>query len=435
MATLLKSPIKTISTHPKPSAFQKRWAQVENTKRKNDQLHKTLEKLVTRIHTDIAPVERAMASAGKPLLHKLLALAQRKSLLQWQRAELDEWVVELMSDLHIHSLVDADVLDDVARYDAFRMGVQLQEGIDMSPAQQFEKILRNEQELYASQAEQQERSLMADKKAAQEEAEIYVEKMLDEQLGLRPIPPNSDGEANGDLWQVELEQCQTKQCADYDEARASLRKKLLTEMYEDIDAAFQTDEEIEAKLFEDFAKFEQSFGHGNFDEQKDEYPPPLELGLEKITNATFRRMFRLTAARLHPDREQDPVIRQEKQGLMGNLLAAREQGDLLVILQLYQQYVGGEDTFTKADEKQLMAALDNQIEQLKIARNKIIYQSPEHQMAYEQFYYPTNKRTEQAIISYVRQIKVSQERVTKMTSEIRTLKTLIPRLDDRYYGL
>ena len=227
------------------------------------------------------------------------------------------------------------MLDDVARYDAFRMGVQLQEGIDMSPAQQFEKILRNEQELYASQAEQQERSLMADKKAAQEEAEIYVEKMLDEQLGLRPIPPNSDGEANGDLWQVELEQCQTKQCADYDEARASLRKKLLTEMYEDIDAAFQTDEEIEAKLFEDFAKFEQPFGHGNFDEQKDEYPPPLELGLEKITNATFRRMFRLTAARLHPDREQDPVIRQEKQGLMGNLLAAREQGDLLVILQLY----------------------------------------------------------------------------------------------------
>jgi hypothetical protein len=164
MTTLLKSLIKTISTHPKPSAFQKRWAQVESTKRKNDQLHNTLEKLVTRIHTDIAPVERAMAGAGKPLWHKLLALAQRKSLLQWQRAELDEWVVELMSDLHIHSLVDADVLDDVARYDAFRMGVQLQEGIDMSPAQQFEKILRNEQELYASQAEQHERSLMADKK-------------------------------------------------------------------------------------------------------------------------------------------------------------------------------------------------------------------------------------------------------------------------------
>ncbi len=407
---------------------------MENAKRKNDQLHKTLEKLVTRIHTDIAPLERAMAGAGKPLLHKLLALAQRKSLLQWQRTELDEWVVELMSDLHSHSLVDANVLDEVAKYDAFRMGVQLQEGIDMSPAQQFEKILRNEQELYASQAEQHERSLMADKKAAQEEAEVYIEKLLDEKLGLRPIPPNSDGEANSDLWRVQLEQCQTKQCADYDETRASLRKKLLTEMYEDIDENFQTDEEIEAKLFEDFAKFEQSFGPGNVDEQKDEYRPPLELGLEKITNATFRRMFRLTAARLHPDREQDPVIRQAKQGLMGDLLAAREQGDLLVILQLYQQYVGGEDTFTKADEKQLMTTLDNQIEQLKIARNKIIHQSPEHQMAYEQFYYPTNKRTEQAIISYVRQIKVSQESMTKMASEIRTLKTLIPRLDDRYYG-
>jgi hypothetical protein len=89
---------------------------------------------------------------------------------------------------------------------------------------------------------------------------------MDEPLGLRPMPPNSDDEANGDLWQVELEQCQTKQCADYDETRASLRKKLLTKMYEDIDATFQIDEEIEAKLFEDFATFEQPFGHGNFDE-------------------------------------------------------------------------------------------------------------------------------------------------------------------------
>ena len=69
-------------------------------------------------------------------------------------------------------------------------------------------------------------------------------------------------------------------------------------------------------------------------------------------------MFRATAARLHPDREPDPEKRLEKQKLMADLLKARKKGDLLTVFKMYQQHTDNPESFSKADEKQLIEALE-----------------------------------------------------------------------------
>jgi hypothetical protein len=98
----------------------------------------------------------------------------------------------------------------------------------------------------------------------------------------------------------------------------------------------------------------------NFDEEGEDLEHILP-NAPAITNQIFQRLFRSTAAKLHPDREPDPALRDVKQGLMSDLLKARKTGDVMTILELYQEYVDREQIFSKADEKQLITALEHQI--------------------------------------------------------------------------
>ena len=84
----------------------------------------------------------------------------------------------------------------------------------------------------------------------------------------------------------------------------------------------------------------------NFDAEEDYSEPDSKLfSSPKITNQVFQRLFRITANKLHPDRELDPALRKVKQGLMSDLLTARKKSDVMTILALYQEHVDGQETF------------------------------------------------------------------------------------------
>lgn len=73
----------------KTSKFQKLWQSAERHKARNARFRQQLDAVVERVQSEVFPTDLATVRAAKPLLHKLLTLGQRKSLAQWQRAELD----------------------------------------------------------------------------------------------------------------------------------------------------------------------------------------------------------------------------------------------------------------------------------------------------------------------------------------------------------
>lgn len=138
----------------KQSAFQKLWQQAERHKQQNARFEQELESLVQRVQTDIHPVEQEAAQADKPLLHTLIKLAQRKSLAQWQRFELDDWIVELINQMQCYALVDQELIEDVARYDAFRLGITLDNETNATPSEQLTDIINREKQMQDNAAEE-----------------------------------------------------------------------------------------------------------------------------------------------------------------------------------------------------------------------------------------------------------------------------------------
>jgi hypothetical protein len=127
------------------SEFQKLWAKAEKLKQENARFRDRLDDIIQRIQTDIGPVEEAAATQQIPLLKRLLALGQRRSLLQWQRQTLDDWIREILEPLMGIDGLDHDVLEELSRYDAFRLGIELDETSSIPLQDQLRTYFEQEQ--------------------------------------------------------------------------------------------------------------------------------------------------------------------------------------------------------------------------------------------------------------------------------------------------
>jgi hypothetical protein len=131
-------------------------------------------------------------------------------------------------------------------------------------------------------------------------------------------------------------------------------------------------------------------------------------------------------------READPTLREAKQILMTNLLGARKKGDVMTVVEMYQQHVGGDTTFSKADEKELIAALEYQIAELDSEKLDVIEQSPLHAEIHKRFYSTSKKRVDDSIDKHLREVRRDKLEIEQQAGSIRSLKTLKPWLEKRY---
>lgn len=426
----------------KQSKFQKLWARVVSRKAENKRFKANFEALFLRVQETINPVEHDAARAYQPLLYNLLILAQRKSLANWHREVLDGWIREILAHLFPYGLVDSAMLEDIARYDAFRMDITLEDDSISLPSEQLSEILRHQQAEHEAAAEQQKEQrseTFAERKAfACIQAERQVELMLDRQMGPAPELDIEVDKNMDDFFQNDLEQEKKCQHEAYQQERSRLREELLDEMLAQVDLNFEAEAEAEALHSEqddDFGTFEdffESLGAGFDEEHENNSKASSQPHAPKITNQVFQSMFRATAARLHPDREADPTLSETKQVLMTNLLGARKKGDVMTVVEMYQQHVGGDTTFSKADEKELIAALEYQIAELDNEKFDIIEQTPLHEQIHERFYSTSKKRVDDSIDKHLRDVRRDKLEIEQQAGSIRSLKTLKPWLDKRY---
>jgi len=391
------------------SEFQKLWAKAEKLKQENARFRDRLDGIMQRIGTEIRPVEEETARLQMPLLKCLLTLGQRKSLTQWQRQMLDSWIREILEPLQSTSHLNSELMDDLARYDAFRLGFELDEDLSTPMAEQLQAHIEREDTVLEEEFE-----------AWREATRSEVEKILDQTFGPEPPRPEPLDEATADLFQDELKQEQQRAYEAYHEARNAARKDLLGGMMDD-----SAPDEEEEDFFDSDFDFDPFSSSGPFSNEKEDSTPI-------ISNSVFKRLFRSTAAQLHPDREHDPDMREKKNGLMTRLLNARKQGDVMTIIQMHQQHVGDENALSKADEKQLIKALKAQVDELRQERETYSFESPFHRMAFEVFYCPSQKKTDLAFKKYIQQMEKTASDAQALSQSIKSIKTLKPYLEQRY---
>lgn len=404
---------KTKRSRKKLSRFHKLWNQAEKLKKENEIFRNQLDALVQRMQTEILPVEREAAAEQVPLLKRLLTLGQRKSLSQWQRHELFEWIMELVGPLQSSGQMTSELQDDIARFNAFNHGIKLDEDSEESLSEQVDNHVKREAESF------DEGPFGETPEQLRARIEAEVEQILDDTLGPPPKKPE-DQPPVFDLFEDELADAQQQAYEDYFTRRAQLREQLI----EDELAEAESGPEDPFDDFDPFSGKDWADPDPQFDEPDTESPA--------LSSEVFTRLFRTTAAVLHPDREPDDARRETNHQLMSELLKARKQGDVMTVLSLYQEHVGGDSGLSGKDEKQLIAALQHQIQTLKMERDEYSFSSPMHRTAFDIFYTKSRKKTDDAFRNHIEHIKNAGKQAGKLAAEIKSLKTLKPYLEERY---
>lgn len=434
----MSSVVASKKSRKKQSAFEKLWAKAARLRTQNEKFSTDLDAIVERIKTDIEPREAELARQQIPLLQKLLTLGQRKSMTNWERATLDDWIKELIEMTQSFNLVSSELLDDVARYDAFRMGITLQDDT-IPPHQEFGEMMKRADEERAAeikrQQEQHQEDIDSHREAMMAHALREVEQKLDSILGPEPAPPAN--KATQDLWPDELELEQQRVLDEYRAKRKQLKEEMVVEktkeieMLLDLDNTDLDDDHLDFDDF-DFSAFEDAFGDHSHNGQHAEPEVNSEASDQALSNQAFQKMFRATAGKLHPDREPDATIRLEKQKLMASLLKARKKGDVLTVMEMYEKYVGKHEGFSKADQKALLNSLKAMITELEESKDAIIYHSPMRGVAYHLFYNQSKAKVNAAFTTRLKEIQAHEKLTDALTKNIRSLKTLKPQLEQRY---
>ena len=353
------------------SRFQRLWQEAESVAQENLDLDKTLDALVLKVTSEVGQAERALGETVKQVVHKQLDFAEKKSLLKWQRAELDEWIEEHLEQLMNLGELDEQLQNRLARRQAQELGIELDESSDLSPVEQLQNTLfqSDDEELRASLS----------------------------------------GEFDNDDFN------------DEDDAEVS-----------DADDSFVSDDDLEEilrHLHEEFGDHENDAQHKQSNQGQASQGRKDNPGFD---DAVFKRLFRQTAAALHPDKETDQKKQQEKHELMSELLTARKERDLITIVRLHEQYSSAETRLSAEDEQQLEEVLLEYLAQQQARAHAIVLRSRMHEFVFHEFYHKNPATVKRRVKAHIKKIDTQRAGLEVFVQKVKTLKTLKELLADRY---
>lgn len=343
------------------SRFQRLWAKADAMARENVQLEKELDALVKRMELEVFPAERDLGQFIQKLAHRQLDFAQKKSLLKWQRAELEDWIHVTLAELSALGMVDDAIHDKLAIVRAAALGIDIDTQSDLSPADQLDNYFES----------------------ADAEYREYIAGHADE------TEPDIDDDL---LDGIDLEE---------------LLRRI-------------NDTDPEATP-----------------ESESEYDPEEQLVTQTpkknaVSDAVFKRIFRQTAAALHPDKETDQAKQQEKNELMSLLLKARKDYDLITMVRLHEKHAAVDAVWNADDEKELEQVLNEYINQQQQRQDQIIQRSSMHHMAYVNFYDKKASTVTRRINKHIKLIAQRRSDLQAFIAEVTTLKKLKLVLEERY---
>lgn len=197
-------------------------------------------------------------------------------------------------------------------------------------------------------------------------------------------------------------------------------------------AAFMAEEESKSFEQESSSTFKEERSQQEPDQEGlfgNAETPKIDIGKKWIRN-----LFRKTAAALHPDKEQDATLQLEKQQLMGQLLEAREQGDILAMLQMRNQFVDNCGMSLIDDEvNHLTELLNQQLDEIDQNRRELLYTGQANDFLYQNFYAASPKTRDKKIQKYFEALERANDERMFITKEMKNLKIMKLIVEERYY--
>ncbi len=194
------------------------------------------------------------------------------------------------------------------------------------------------------------------------------------------------------------------------------------------DDLFEANGEEQAGHQSEFEEFDfEQFSEDAFN-QANTSPRANQL----INEKWIRNLFRRTARALHPDKEQDPIKREHKQALMGELLNARDTQDVMTMMLMYNQHVNdGELALGEDEMHSLCEMLQEQHHQLDEARWDIIQQSPLHESLHATLHAASKKTRDKKLKQHLENVQDGIDYQFEVVSHLRNLTRLKEVLEDR----
>ena len=179
--------------------------------------------------------------------------------------------------------------------------------------------------------------------------------------------------------------------------------------------------------------FDDFFTGADSTEHSPEHSPEHPKENNVFSDKWLRTIFRRTANALHPDKERNAALRKEKEGLMSQLLTARDDKDVYSLINLYMQYVDSDDLLIAEDTmRKLCEQLREQKNQLTEERHQILYENPMYAALYESLHSKNNKKRERKIALHIQRVEESTHEFSQFVASLRNLKVLKVHLNDRY---
>ena len=193
-----------------------------------------------------------------------------------------------------------------------------------------------------------------------------------------------------------------------------------------------TDDELEDDFFERL--FDEFTGQNQFDHKAQEKDETLKKIDGLLKRSSINQMFRRIAKVLHPDKEQDEALKEEKHHLMAQLIEAREKKDVPAIFGMYTEHVGEmPDDLAKEDLENISLLLKYQLGQLQEEYNSEPYKDPKTAMFYDIFYAKTEKGLQRNIRERQKTIEKSIIEANTFLARITSIAKLKPLLEKLYY--
>ena len=347
------------------------WAKIEKKQKRNQSFSVKKEMLFNQFKTTVLPIEQQHGQQVFELVEFLVPFVARKSLSHVQREELIEWIEGELCYLRTHPF-----LGDIDH-------------------EALQKKLNDTVTTFM-----QSQNLEIDKQQI-EQVRMDIERMFDGNMHL------TDKEIIALI-------------RDH-----SLLNEYTQHMHEQLDEQDTTADN----------DFTQTFGHQT---ENDDFQQHISQDVrQKDLNKLFKggqlnKIYKRLASVLHPDKEQDPTKKEQKNIIMQQLSEARKNKDAYTLLQLYQVHINdGEFSFDTDTLKLIQTLLREKLHRLDEELHTEKSNNDMSTLVWHKFSQRSKKLTEQNFKQHIAELKEEYQQQNVLIQDNHTVAKMKKILQQR----
>ena len=368
----LKKIAQTPLNKKSDNKLQSLWQKIEKHQKRNASFTKKLAINYQQFEEVVLPYEQMQIRWLSSKVDHLASFLPRKSLSETERVELTDWILEELSYLQDHPFNSSEEFE--------ALNTRVKALLVMSQEQQLDKMSSTEVELMKA-------SLNA-------EFEIDFD-LSDEQLKALILDPQKIYEY-------------------LDAHEASEEAEEIDELEEDDETPFDD------HFFDDFY---QRFHQYDEEDKAEEQLKHSELD-KLFKGSQLNKMYKRLASKLHPDKEQDLQIKQQKHLQMQVLAEARRHKDVFAILQLYLTHFDDDPTFDKATLANLLPLLEEKVRNLNAEYRALQHNDQIETVVWRKFKARSKKLVQEGMEAHCHELDCECAAIDGFIRDCTTVKSL-----------